>query len=161
MTVAQNAHHCSNCRLSNQMGCPSSHVLRVFPPVKRSCRSGGRKCKVHANGQRWPHWISEQRWPPACITPRAQHVGPRLQYIISTGSIWQAHSRCFFLHQPMHQVQQPIDPSLVARGVVPKGGRYASQGAALYRSPRHVYATTCTSIARRQSIPAKLTRFTH
>ena len=42
------------CRLSNQMGSPSSHVLRVFPPVKRSCRSGGQKGKAHANGQRWP-----------------------------------------------------------------------------------------------------------
>ena len=56
-------------RLSNQMGSPSSHVLRVFPPVKRSCRSGGQKGKAHANGQRWPQWVSEQRWPPACKTP--------------------------------------------------------------------------------------------
>ena len=74
----------------------SSHVLCVFPPVKQSCRSGGQKGKAHANGQRWPHW-TEQRWPPASITPGAQHVGPRLQYITSTGGIRQAHSRCFFL----------------------------------------------------------------
>ena len=104
----------SYCRLSNQMGSPSSHVLCVFPPVKRSCRSGGQKGKAHANGHCWPHWVSEQRWPPACITPGAQHAGPRLQYIASTGGIWQAHSRCFFLHQPMHQVQQPIDTSHMA-----------------------------------------------
>ena len=45
----------------------------------------------------------------------------------------------FFLHQPMHQVQQPIDPSRVARGVIPKGGRYANKDTALYRSPRHAY----------------------
>ena len=68
----------------------------------------------------------------------------------------------FSRHQPMHQVglQQPIDPPHMARCMVSKGGRYASQDAALYRSPRHVYATNCTSIARRQSIPEKLTWFT-
>ena len=91
-------------------------------------------------------------------TPGAQHAGTRLQYI--TGGIWQAHSRCFCLHQPMHQVQQPIDTSHMARGMVPKGGRHAIQDVALYRSPRHAYVTTCTSIARRQSIPAKPTWFT-
>ena len=32
------------------------------------------------------------------ITPGAQHAGPRLQYITNTGGIWQAHSRCLFLH---------------------------------------------------------------
>ena len=90
------------------MGSPSSHVLRVFPPVKRSCRSGGQKGKAHANGQCWPRWVSGQRWPPACITPGAQHAGHRMQYITSTGGISQAHLRIFFLHQPMHQVQQPI-----------------------------------------------------
>ena len=107
-------------------------------------------------------WVSEQRWPPACITPGTQHAGLRLQYITNTGGIWQAHSRCFFLHQSMHQVgtlQQPIDPSHMAGGMVPKRGRYASQDDALYRSPRHAYVTTCTSIARRQSIPAKPTWF--
>ena len=136
------------------MESPSSHVLRVFTPVKRSCRSGGQKGKAHANGQRWPQWVSEQRWTHACITQGAQHAGPRLQYIASTGGILQAHSRCFFLHQLMHQVQQPIDPSHMARGMVPKGGRYANQYAELYRSPRHVYATTGTYVTRRQSIPA-------
>ena len=140
------------------MGSSSSHVLRVYPPVKRSCISGGQKVKPHANGQHRPHWDSEQRWPPVCITPGAQHAGPRLEYI--TSGIWQPHSRFFFFHQPMHQVQQSIDPSHMARGIVPKGGRYASQDAALYRSPRHAYVTTCTSIARRQSIPAKPTWFT-
>ena len=43
------------------MGSPSSHVICVFPPVKRSCRSGGQKGKAHANGQCWPHWVSEQQ----------------------------------------------------------------------------------------------------
>ena len=150
------------CRLSNQMGSPSSHILCVFPPVKRSCRSGGQTGKAHANGQCWPHWVSEQRWPPACITPGAQHAGARLQYIYSTstGGIWQAHSRYFFLHQPMHQVQQPIDTSHMAWGMVPKGGRHANQDASFYRSPRHACAITCTYIARRQSIPAKPTWFT-
>ena len=81
-------------------------------------------------------------------------------YITSTGGIWQARSRCVFLHQPVHQVQQPIDPTHMARGMFPKGGRYANQDAAIYRSPRHAYATTCTSIAGRQSIPAKPTWFT-
>ena len=147
VTVAHNSYQ----QLSNQMGSPSSHVLRVFPSLKRSCRSGGQKGKAHANGQRWPHWVSEQRWPPVCINPGAQHAGPRLQCITSTGGIWQAHSRCFFLHQPMHQVQ-PIDTSHMARG------RHASQDATLYRSPRYAYATICTYNVRRQSIPAKPTR---
>ena len=66
----------------------------------------------------------------------------------------------FSLHQPVHQVQQPIDPSHMARGMAPEGGRYANQDAALYRSPRYAHATTCPSIARRQSTPAKLTWFT-
>ena len=37
------------------------------------------------------------------------------------------------------------DPCHTARSVVPKGGRYASQDDALYRSPIHSFATTCST----------------
>ena len=60
------------------------------------------------------HDIIAISWERIATETAPQHAGPRLQYITSTDGIWQAHSRCFFLHQPMHQVQQPIDTTHMA-----------------------------------------------
>ena len=141
------------------MGSPSSHVTSNFP------QSNGRAEVAIKNAKRM---IMDKAGPTGSLNNddllrallRARNT-PDPDCNISPAQvrgIWQGHSRCFHLHQPMHQ--QPIIPSHMARGMVPKGGRYANQDAALYRSPRHAYATTRTSIARRQSIPAQPTRFT-
>ena len=144
------------------MRSPSSHVLCVFSPVKRSCRSGGQKGKAHANGQCWPHWVSEQRWPPACITPGAQHAGPRLQYITSTGGIWQAHSRCAFSFTS--RCIKYNNPSIRPTW---REAWSQKEDAMRTRMPRstealdmHARSLAPLSIARRQSIPAKSTWFT-
>ena len=134
------------------MGSSSSHVLCVFPPVKRSCRSGGQKSKAHANGQRWPigslnndgllrALLHARNTPdPDCNISPAQMVFGR-----PIRDAFSFISRCIKYNNP---------------SVRPTWHEAWSQDAALYRSDRHAYATTCTSIARRQSIPAKLTRFT-